>query len=48
MYENKLMSTEKDRDPSEEPVLCSKCNSTFENESEYIEHYNSQHSSQQN
>jgi uncharacterized C2H2 Zn-finger protein len=39
------MSTEKDRDPSEEPVLCSRCNSTFESESEFMEHYSSQHSS---
>jgi uncharacterized C2H2 Zn-finger protein len=48
MHKDKLMSTEKDRDPNQESVLCSKCNSTFENESEFMEHYNSQHSSQQN
>lgn len=39
------MSTDKDRYTSEEPVLCSICNSTFESESEFKEHYNSQHSS---
>ena len=37
------MSTERDSDPNKEPVLCSKCNSIFESESEFIEHYNSQH-----
>jgi uncharacterized C2H2 Zn-finger protein len=42
------MSTEKERDSSQEPVLCSRCNSTFEDESEFMEHHNSQHSSQQN
>ena len=33
-----------DRDRSGEPVMCSKCNSAFESESDFIEHYNSQHS----
>ncbi len=26
-----------------EPVMCSKCNKTFESESEYLEHYNEKH-----
>jgi uncharacterized C2H2 Zn-finger protein len=27
----------------EEPIMCSKCNITFENESEYHRHYNEKH-----
>ncbi len=26
-----------------EPVMCSKCNKIFENESEYLTHYNEKH-----
>jgi uncharacterized C2H2 Zn-finger protein len=26
-----------------EPVMCSKCNITFESESEYLQHYNEKH-----
>jgi len=26
-----------------EPVMCSKCNKTFESESEYLDHYNDKH-----
>lgn len=26
-----------------EPVMCSKCNKAFENESEYLEHYKEKH-----
>ena len=28
---------------NDEPVICSKCNKTFESESEYLEHYNEKH-----
>lgn len=28
---------------NDEPVMCSKCNKTFESESEYLEHYNEKH-----
>jgi uncharacterized C2H2 Zn-finger protein len=34
------MEIENDND---EPVMCSKCNKTFENESEYLQHYNEKH-----
>ncbi len=34
------MEMEKNND---EPVMCSKCNKTFENESEYLQHYNEKH-----
>lgn len=27
----------------DEPVICSKCNKTFESESEYLDHYNEKH-----
>ena len=37
------MEMEKDND---EPVMCSKCNKTFENDSEYLEHYNQNHKSE--
>ena len=33
------------RDTSGEPVLCSRCNSAFESESDFMKHYDSQHSS---
>ena len=41
-YIYKLMST--DRDRSGEPVMCSRCNSTFESESDFMKHYDRQHS----
>jgi uncharacterized C2H2 Zn-finger protein len=28
---------------NDEPVMCSKCNKTFESESEYLGHYNDKH-----
>jgi len=28
---------------NDEPIMCSKCNKIFENESEYLEHYNEKH-----
>ena len=28
---------------NDEPVMCSKCNKAFENESEYLEHYKEKH-----
>ena len=34
---------EKDND---EPVMCSKCNKTFENDSEYLKHYSENHKSE--
>ena len=34
------MEMEKDND---EPVMCSKCNKTFENDSEYLKHYSENH-----
>ena len=34
------MKIENDND---EPVMCSKCNKTFVNESEYLKHYNEKH-----
>ena len=33
------------RDTSGEPVLCSRRNSRFESESDFMKHYDSQHSS---
>jgi uncharacterized C2H2 Zn-finger protein len=30
----------------EEPVVCSKCNTTFPTDSEYLQHYNQEHTSQ--
>ncbi len=27
----------------DEPVMCSKCNKTFENDSEYLRHYDEKH-----
>ena len=33
---------------SSEPVLCSKCNTAYTNESEYLLHYNEKHKSEQN
>jgi uncharacterized C2H2 Zn-finger protein len=32
-----------DRDKSEEPVMCSKCNEVFETDSSYKQHYNEKH-----
>ncbi len=32
------------KDRSGEPVMCSKCNSIFESETDFLKHYNSQHS----
>jgi len=31
------------RDNSEEPVMCSKCNTTFESDTEFIMHYDKNH-----
>ena len=28
---------------NEEPVICSKCNKTLENDSEYLRHYDEKH-----
>jgi uncharacterized C2H2 Zn-finger protein len=28
---------------NDEPVMCSKCNKIFANESEYLQHYNEKH-----
>lgn len=33
---------------SSEPVLCSKCNAAYANESEYLLHYNEKHKSEEN
>ena len=33
---------------SSEPVLCSKCNTAYANESEYLMHYNEKHKSEEN
>jgi hypothetical protein len=32
-----------DRDNTGIPVTCSKCNETFQNDSDYIVHYNERH-----
>ena len=32
----------------DEPVMCSKCNIPFENESEYLRHYNEKHKPENN
>jgi uncharacterized C2H2 Zn-finger protein len=31
------------RSDNDEPVMCSKCNIAFKNESEYLEHYKDKH-----
>ena len=36
------METEMEKN-DDEPVMCSKCNKLFENESEYLQHYNEKH-----
>lgn len=33
----------KDRDDTGVPVACSKCNETFETDSDYMVHYNERH-----
>jgi len=37
------MSSAKDRDNTGIPVACSKCNETFQSDSEYVVHYNEEH-----
>ena len=32
----------------DEPVMCSKCNKPFQNESEYLQHYNEKHKPENN
>jgi len=34
---------QKDRDNTGVPVACSKCNETFDTDSDYLEHYNEIH-----
>ena len=33
----------KDRDETDIPVTCSKCNETFQSDSDYVIHYNESH-----
>ena len=33
---------------NDEPVMCSKCNKTFKNESEYLQHYSDKHKTENN
>jgi uncharacterized C2H2 Zn-finger protein len=33
---------------NDEPVMCSKCNIAFENESEYLQHYSDKHTPENN
>ena len=35
--------SEEDRDNTGIPVTCSKCNETFETDSDYVVHYNERH-----
>jgi uncharacterized C2H2 Zn-finger protein len=44
-----LVELEMENDNDEdEPVMCSKCNKPFENESEYLQHYNDKHKPENN
>lgn len=44
-----LVQLEMEKDNYEdEPVMCSKCNKPFENESEYLQHYNEKHKPENN
>jgi uncharacterized C2H2 Zn-finger protein len=44
MFHNSMMShISEERDDTDIPVACSKCNETFQSDSEYVEHYNSMH-----
>ena len=38
-----LPYTSEDRDNTGIPVACSKCNETFETDSDYVVHYNERH-----
>jgi uncharacterized C2H2 Zn-finger protein len=37
------MTAANNKDKSEEPIMCSKCNIAFESDSDYIQHYNEKH-----
>jgi hypothetical protein len=44
MPSSSMPSVSEDRDNTCIPVTCSKCNETFETDSDYVVHYNERHS----
>jgi uncharacterized C2H2 Zn-finger protein len=43
MHHLNKVNISEDRDNSDIPVTCSKCNETFETDSDYVIHYNERH-----